>query len=106
MTQKAITHPEDRRDIKRELKESQLLGSTKDSKKIYLYENKQQNSIILNEIGRLREFSFRKVGEGINKKRDIDKYDKYYKHIILWDEEVLYNQNTGEAEHLIIYGTE
>jgi len=89
VTQKAIAHPEDRRDIKGELKESQLLGSTKDGKKIYLYENKQQNSIILNEIGRLREFSFRKVGEGINKKRDIDKYDKYYKHIILWDEDDL-----------------
>ena len=89
LTQKAIAHPEDRRDIKRELKESQLLGSTKDGKNIYLYENKQQNSVILNEIGRLREFSFRKVGEGINKKRDLDKYDKYYKHIILWDDDDL-----------------
>lgn len=89
VTQKAIAHPEDRRGIKKELKESQLLGSTKDGKKIYLYESKHQNSIILNEIGRLRELSFRKVGEGINKKRDNDKYDKYYKHIILWDEEDL-----------------
>ena len=89
LTQKAIARPEDRRDIKKELKESQLLGSKKDGKKIYLYECKQKNSIILNEIGRLRELSFRKVGEGINKKRDIDKYDRYYKHIVLWDEEDL-----------------
>ena len=89
LTQKAIAHPEDRRDIKKELKGSQLLGSTKDGKKIYLYEIKQKNSIILNEIGRLRELSFRKVGEGINKKRDIDKYDRYYKHIVLWDDEDL-----------------
>ncbi|MEA3370947.1 MAG: GNAT family N-acyltransferase [Campylobacterota bacterium] len=89
VTQKAIAHPEDRRDIKKELKESQLLGSTKDGKKIYLYESRHKNSIIINEIGRLRELSFRKVGEGINRKRDIDKYDRYYKHIILWDEEDL-----------------
>ncbi|MEA1891870.1 MAG: lysophospholipid acyltransferase family protein [Campylobacterota bacterium] len=86
VTQKSIAHPEDRRDIKKELKDSIALGETKDGKKIYLYEVKGQNSIVLNEIGRLRELTFRKVGEGINKKRDLDKYDKYYKHIILWDE--------------------
>ena len=88
-TQKAIALPEDRRDIKKELKKSQLLGSTKDGKKIYLYEWSQNNSSVLNELGRLREVSFRKVGEGVNKKRDIDKYDRYYKHIILWDDEDL-----------------
>ena len=89
ITQKAIAHPEDRRSIKKELKFSQLLGETKDGKKIYLYSSSNNNSIIINEIGRLREISFRKVGEGLNKKRDIDKYDRYYKHIILWDNEDL-----------------
>ena len=89
LTQKAIAHPEDRRDLKKELKKSQLLGATKDNKKIYLYSSSDKNSSLLNEIGRLREISFRKVGEGINKKRDIDKYDRYYKHIVLWDEESL-----------------
>jgi putative hemolysin len=89
LTQKAIAHPENRRDIKKELKNSALLGTTKDNKKIYLYSSKNPDSILINEIGRLRELSFRKVGEGINKKRDIDKYDRYYKHIILWDDEDL-----------------
>lgn len=88
-TQKAIAQAEDRRYIKQELKESQLLGSTKDGKKIYLYEWSQNSSSLLNEIGRLREISFRQVGEGVNKKRDIDKYDRYYKHIVLWDDEDL-----------------
>jgi len=37
----------------------------------------------------LREISFRQVGEGVNKRRDIDKYDRYYKHIVLWDNEDL-----------------
>ncbi|WP_304545598.1 lysophospholipid acyltransferase family protein [Sulfurimonas microaerophilic] len=88
-TQKAIAHPEDTKAIKKELKNSQLLGKTKDGKFIYLYASEDKNSIVINEIGRLREISFRKVGEGINKKRDIDKYDRYYKHIILWDDEDL-----------------
>ncbi|QSZ42732.1 GNAT family N-acetyltransferase [Sulfurimonas aquatica] len=89
VTQKAIAHAEDRREIKKELKNSKLLGSTKDGKKIYLYECLQNNSSVLNEIGRLREISFRQVGEGVNKSRDIDKYDRYYKHIVLWDNEDL-----------------
>mgnify|MGYP002640188051 FL=1 len=89
ITQTAIAHPENRQELKKELKNAQLLGATKDDKKIYLYESTDNNSIIINEIGRLRELSFRKVGEGINKKRDIDKYDRYYKHIILWDNEDL-----------------
>ena len=41
---------------------------------------------ILQEIGRLREITFRAVGEGTGKAIDLDKYDKYYKHLILWDQ--------------------
>lgn len=88
ITQKAIAHPEDRRHLKKELKNSIKLGETKDGKKIYLYDYKK-DSKVLYEIGRLREISFRKVGEGVNKTRDIDKYDTYYRHIILWDDEEL-----------------
>lgn len=87
-TECTIAHPENRKTIKEELMTSVLLGETSDGKKIYLY-NYNDDSVILKEIGRLREISFRKVGEGVNKKRDIDKYDKYYQHIILWDEEAL-----------------
>ncbi|RXJ99004.1 MULTISPECIES: lysophospholipid acyltransferase family protein [Arcobacteraceae] len=84
-TQKAIAHPQKKEDIIKELKKSKLIGETKDGKKIYLYDY-EEDSVVLKELGRLRELSFRKVGEGINKKRDTDKYDIYYQHIILWDE--------------------
>jgi putative hemolysin len=40
---------------------------------------------IIQEIGRLREITFRAVGEGTNMQRDIDEYDFYYYHLILWD---------------------
>jgi putative hemolysin len=42
--------------------------------------------IIKTELGRLRELTFRAVGEGTNKALDIDKYDDYYHHLILWDQ--------------------
>ncbi|MFY7671145.1 GNAT family N-acyltransferase [Tenacibaculum sp. MEBiC06402] len=40
---------------------------------------------ILHEIGRLREITFREVGEGTNNAIDLDKFDKYYHHLLLWD---------------------
>lgn len=90
LTQNPIAHPENRSELKKQLQASKLLGKTKDGKKIYLFEQSQtKSSIVLNEIGRLREVSFRKVAEGVNKKRDLDLYDNYYEHIILWDDEDL-----------------
>jgi len=40
---------------------------------------------ILQEIGRLREITFREVGEGTNKATDLDHFDAYYHHMFLWD---------------------
>ncbi|NIP97467.1 MAG: GNAT family N-acetyltransferase [Akkermansiaceae bacterium] len=42
---------------------------------------------ILHEIGRLREISFREVGEGSGKELDLDDYDRRYLHLFLWDNE-------------------
>jgi putative hemolysin len=42
---------------------------------------------VLKEIGRLREVTFREVGEGTNKALDLDGYDLYYDHLFLWDKE-------------------
>lgn len=40
---------------------------------------------ILHEIGRLREISFREIGEGTHQEIDLDRYDDFYHHLILWD---------------------
>ncbi|MDB5153508.1 MAG: hemolysin [Mucilaginibacter sp.] len=42
---------------------------------------------IIREIGRLREITFREVGEGTNKSVDLDEYDIYYHHLFIWDTE-------------------
>ncbi len=101
-TQSAIAHPVSRIDLLNELKKSKLIGQTLDGKKIYLYDY-VEDSIVLKELGRLRELSFRKVGEGVNKKRDTDKYDIYYQHIILWDEndlEIVGSYRIGNSDFI------
>ena len=39
---------------------------------------------LLLEIGRLRELTFRRAGEGTGKSRDLDSFDGYYWHVLLW----------------------
>ncbi len=88
LTEKTIAHPQDRQALKQELKQAELLGETSDGKKIYLFDY-HPDSVVMQEIGRLREVAFRTVGEGTGEKRDLDRYDQYYRHLILWDEEDL-----------------
>lgn len=87
-TYNEIAVPESRSELKAELKKGKVLGETFDGKKIIVYESAIENCV-LKEIGRLREISFRHVGEGSGKKRDLDGYDYYYKHLIIWDDENL-----------------
>lgn len=87
-TQSAIAHPEDRISLKKAVETCELLGQTADGKQIYLYQH-QHSSPVLREIGRLREFAFRAVGEGSGARRDIDRYDSYYEQLILWDKDDL-----------------
>ncbi len=39
---------------------------------------------LLREVGRLRELTFRHVGEGTGKSLDLDRFDDHYWHILLW----------------------
>jgi putative hemolysin len=42
---------------------------------------------VLPEIGRLRELTFRGVGEGTGRAADLDAFDAHYRHLFLWDAE-------------------
>lgn len=40
---------------------------------------------VLHEIGRLREITFRQVGEGTGKPIDLDRFDDHYWHLFVWN---------------------
>lgn len=41
----------------------------------------------LREIGRLREITFREIGEGTGKEIDLDEFDLHYQHLFIWNNE-------------------
>ena len=51
---------------------------------LYLIRSHQAPNLMI-ELGRLRELTFREVQEGTNKEIDLDPYDIYYSHLIIWD---------------------
>ena len=85
-TEAPIALPEERRQLKQAIDGCELLGQTPDGQRILLYRRHEQgHSVILRELGRLREIAFRAVGEGSGKRRDLDGFDDDYHHLILWD---------------------
>ena len=50
-----------------------------------LYARALQLPATLREIGRLRELTFRAVGEGTGRPLDLDRFDPHYIHLIVWN---------------------
>ncbi len=87
-TETPVAHPERRAAIRRELLNGERLGQTPDGKQIVLIDY-TDNSSVIRELGRLRELTFRAVGEGTQGRRDVDAFDRYYRHLVLWDDNEL-----------------
>lgn len=59
---------------------------------------------LLQEIGRLREVTFRQIGEGTGRPVDLDRFDLYYTHLFLWNkrnQEVVGAYRLGDANSII-----
>lgn len=73
----------------REMQSSELMVDSHPhlpNKGLAIYRNSGSAiSDTLNELGRLREETFRTVGEGSGLSRDIDQFDAYYDHFWAWD---------------------
>ena len=108
-TFETVTHPVNSKTLKKALYQSKLLGETKDGKKIFLYKYQDDCPVML-EIARLRELTFRTVEEGTGEAHDLDKYDIYYSHLVLWDDhdlEIVGSYRIGEGQSIMnTHGTE
>ena len=60
---------------------------TENGEFLVCYADAGQIPWLLNEIGRLRELTFREVGEGTGKDCDLDRFDESYVHLFLWHKE-------------------
>lgn len=59
---------------------------------------------LLQEIGRLRETTFRLVGEGTGRAVDLDRFDLYYTHLFLWNkqkEEIVGAYRLGDVNSIV-----
>ena len=86
---KPVIKPIDRKLIRKELTASKYIRTTRKGDN-ELYEVTYKDSPnIMQEIGRLREISFRLAGGGTGKDCDIDQFDTdpndYYRQLIVWD---------------------
>lgn len=83
-----VAEPHDPKAIAKAFEElpSQCLLHKEKGFAIYVIKS-GQSPILLEELGSLREHTFRMVGEGSGKARDLDIYDERYYHLLLWDEE-------------------
>lgn len=59
---------------------------------------------LLEELGRLREITFRAAGEGTGKSTDLDQFDNYYWHLLLWNkqkQEIAGAYRAGSTDEII-----
>ncbi|MCB1582208.1 MAG: GNAT family N-acyltransferase [Marinicella sp.] len=87
-TTSSIAHPVQTRRLHAEIKKLKAIGETQDGMRIFLMDY-EPDSLLIREIGRLRELSFRMVKEGTGARVDLDSYDQYYKHLLLWNDKEL-----------------
>lgn len=86
--QAPLALPESAEQVAAELTRCEKLADLGDGKQAWLFKG-TSDSPVMREIGRLRELTFRKVGEGTGARRDLDSYDPHYEHLVLWDPQAL-----------------
>jgi len=84
------------------LRPEQMLEESREFS-VYLAEASQIPNL-MRELGRLREITFRQVGEGTGKVRDLDSFDDYYQHLVLWNKaksEIVGAYRVGNADRIL-----
>jgi putative hemolysin len=98
-----ISHPACRKAIRKDLEKAEHLMTTPTGLDLYIVDY-EPDSAIMHELGRVRELTFREVGEGTGCCWDLDIYDRHYRHLILWDDsrlEIAGAYRLGECQKII-----
>jgi len=100
-----LAHPQSRLDLRREVAalppERRLLESTPYS--VWLTTRAIAPHVV-DEIGRLREVTFRQAGEGTGQPTDLDAFDDHYLHLFVWDDgrgEVVGAYRIGKTDDIV-----
>lgn len=86
----------------RQLPPSQILHEN--GEHVVIQATADQIPHILLEIGRLREITFRAVGEGTGKAADIDRFDHIYIHLFIWNrdkKQVIGSYRIGKTDEIV-----
>jgi len=81
---------------------TQTLASSGETRVVYA--RAQQIPTALQEIGRLREVTFRPIGEGTGRALDLDAYDDHYTHLIAWHDvhrEIIGAYRIGHVDEIV-----
>lgn len=104
-TEKNVSHPVDRKQIQKEINNSIELISI-DTNSSLRKVNLENGKNIIKEISRLREITYRKVGEGTGKSDDKDSYDRICDHLVLWNQknlDIVGSYRLGDVRKIIEY---
>ncbi|HMN68719.1 MAG TPA: GNAT family N-acyltransferase [Bdellovibrionales bacterium] len=103
-----IAPPVPKADLDRDLAKCELMLDSNPEReqkgmKIYRGIGRDIPNLVL-ELGRLREETFRTVGEGSGLARDNDSFDEYYDHFVAWDKakgEITGAYRIGRADEIL-----
>lgn len=87
----------------RQLPATQIL--VENNEHIVVHAAADQIPHLLFEIGRLREITFRAVGEGTGESVDLDRFDRSYIHLFIWNREkneVVGSYRLGRTDEIIL----
>jgi len=103
--QQSIVNPFNKEVLEREIRSLPTKQLLQESGNLQVFHAKShQVPNILNEIGRLREITFRAIGEGTGKEVDLDIFDSFYSHLFLWDKiehEIIGGYRLGLTDEII-----
>ena len=100
-----VIAPQDSKLLSAEVARLDVTGLLAENKTLQVWQaDAAKIPYLLLEIGRLREITFRAIGEGTGRSFDLDRFDQHYLHIFLWHkqrQEVVGAYRLGRCDRIL-----